>query len=260
MVRAILFDLDNTLLWDDKSIKKAFQATCLLAEKKHGVNPESLERKVRETAQSLYASYETYPFTRMIGINPFEGLWGDFMDEGEDFQRLKNIVPAYRRDAWTKGLQLLGINDPDFGYELAEKFPEERKKNPCVYEDTFTVLDQLRDNYQLLLLTNGSPELQRTKLDITPALTSYFDHIVISGAFGKGKPDPEIFEHALELLSVQKEEAMMVGDNLLTDILGASRTGISSAWVNRQQKEQTDVQPTYELAALADLLPIFNGE
>ena len=40
----------------------------------------------------------------MIGINPFEGLWGTFDDAGESFQKMKGIVPTYRREAWTRGL------------------------------------------------------------------------------------------------------------------------------------------------------------
>ncbi|MCG2953054.1 HAD-IA family hydrolase, partial [Escherichia coli] len=75
------------------------------------------------------------------------------------------------------------------------------------------------------LLTNGSPQLQNIKLEITPEIVPYFDEIVISGAFGRGKPDPSIFDHALSLLNLSKDEVIMVGDNLMTDILGASRAG-----------------------------------
>lgn len=256
MTKAIIFDLDNTLLWDDKSVKEAFKATCAIAEKKYAINPEMLELKVRKNARELYASYDTYPFTQNIGINPFEGLWGDFPDEGEGFRELSKMVPTYRKEAWTKGLENLGVNDPAFGYKLAETFPVERKKHPYVYDETFKILDQLKGEYQLLLLTNGSPDLQHTKLTITPELTPYFDYIVVSGAFGKGKPDPAIFDHALRLLSVHKEEALMVGDNLMTDILGASRVGMDSIWVNRDHKEKNEIEPTYEIANLEELSPI----
>src|SRR5690606_10608346 len=122
---------------------------------------------------------ETYSFTQMIGINPFEGLWGNFLDDHDHFRKMKEIVPGYRKEAWTEGLKKMGIDDTNFGYELAERFPEERRKLPFVYEETFNVLDTLKENYRLLLLTNGSPDLQNTKLKITPELTPYFDQIVI---------------------------------------------------------------------------------
>ncbi|MEN1967139.1 HAD family hydrolase [Lentibacillus sp. N15] len=256
MLKAILFDLDDTLLWDSKSIQEAFRATCKLAEDNYQVDPVLLEEKVRKNARALYASYDTYEFTKEIGINPFEGLWGNFTDEGESFRKLSQIAPTYRKDAWTKGLAELGIDDKQFGERLAETFPKMRKKMPFVYGDSFTVLEELKGEYRLLLLTNGSPDLQQTKLDMTPELVPYFDHIVVSGAFGKGKPDPAIFSYALEILEVAPDEAIMVGDNLMTDILGASRTGMESIWVNRYGKLLQDVVPTYEVGKLAEVLSI----
>lgn len=100
----------------------------------------------------------------------------------------------------------MGVDDQDFGYELAERFPQERRNLPFVYEETFKILDRLQEKYKLLLLTNGSPDLQKTKLAITPELVPYFDHIVISGDFGRGKPDPSIFEHALSRMSLKKRK------------------------------------------------------
>lgn len=256
MIKAIFFDLDDTLLWDQKSIKKAFVATCKVAEDRYRLDSNQFEEAVREAARNLYSSYETYPFTQMIGINPFEGLWGNFLDDQEDFKKMKETVPTYRKDAWTMGLKTMGVDDPEFGYELAERFPQERRNLPFVYEETFKTLDALKGEYQLLLLTNGSPDLQNTKLGITPELVPYFDQIVISGDFGRGKPDPSIFEHALSLMSLNKGEVIMVGDNLMTDILGANRAGIKSVWINRHEKERNEVIPTYEIKHLEELFPI----
>ncbi|WP_066066705.1 HAD family hydrolase [Neobacillus soli] len=256
MIKAIFFDLDDTLLWDQKSIKEAFVATCKAAEDRYGVDADQLEEAVREAARNLYASYEFYPFTQMIGINPFEGLWGNFLDVHVDFIKMKEMAPAYRKEAWSAGLKTMGVDDPDFGDELAERFPQERRNAQFVYEETFQTLDGLKGNYQLLLLTNGSPDLQNTKLAITPELVPYFDQIVISGDFGSGKPDPAIFEHALSLLSVGKDEVLMVGDNLMTDILGANRAGIKTVWINRHDKKRNEVIPTYEIQQLGELYAI----
>ncbi|MGT0115238.1 HAD family hydrolase, partial [Streptococcus pneumoniae] len=82
------------------------------------------------------------------------------------------------------------------------------------------------------------------------------DQIIISGAFGRGKPDPTIFEHALERMGLTKDEVIMVGDNLMTDILGASRAGIKSVWINRHDKERNEVIPSYEITHLEELYPI----
>jgi putative hydrolase of the HAD superfamily len=257
-IKAIIFDLDDTLLWDKKSVQEAFFKTCKLAEEKYKISPVRLEEAVRKEARALYEGYDTYEFTKMIGINPFEGLWGEFLEEHASFPIMREIIPVYRKDAWTKGLLALGIDDPEFGEELAEAFPENRKTSPYVYEETFSVLNQLKGKYSLLLLTNGSPHLQNTKLSITPEISPYFDHIVISGDFGKGKPDPSIFEHAVSLIGVDKTECLMVGDNLMTDILGANRAGIKSVWINREKAAKQEILPTYEIHHLEELFALLD--
>lgn len=254
MIKAVIFDLDDTLLWDKKSVHEAFRVTCEYAKAQDDrINVEELEAAVREEARQLYASYETYDFTQLIGINPFEGLWANFQDREESFQKLKELAPGYRFASWDLGLKKIGIENESLAKELSDQFPLERRKHPFVYEETFEILDTLRDQYQLLLLTNGSPDLQNIKLELTPELVPYFDHIVISGAFGKGKPDQSIFEHALSLLELQRDEVVMVGDNLMTDILGAERAGISSIWVNRHQQITSEVVPTYEVKNLREV-------
>jgi putative hydrolase of the HAD superfamily len=258
VLKAVIFDLDDTLLWDERSVKEAFLATCQEAEKKYSINPQDLEEAVRREARTLYSSFETYPFTTMIGINPFEALWANFNDEThEQFRKLKELAPSYRKDSWTKGLKAFGIDDSDFGQTLAEMFPAERRNRPIVYEETFEVLNTLKEKYKLLLLTNGSPELQQEKLAGVHELAPFFEHIIISGAFGKGKPDVSIYTHALGLLGIQNHEAIMVGDKLTTDILGASRSKIKSVWINRRKAAQTDdATPDYVIENLKELCQI----
>lgn len=256
--KAVLFDLDDTLLWDDRSVQEAFDATCETGASRSGLNAKELEAAVREAARELYASYETFPFTKMIGINPFEGLWANFLaGEQEEFRKLQQIAPLYRRDAWTRGLKALGVDNPELGAELAEQFPAERRKRPYVYEETFRLLDQLKGKYKLLLLTNGSPDLQQEKLDGVPELAPYFDHIIISGTFGEGKPAASIFKHALERLDIEPEDGIMVGDKLTTDILGANTIGMTSVWINRHGAVRSDeIIPSHEIKHLEELLPL----
>ena len=259
MIKAVFFDLDDTLLWDKKSVAEAFALTCGMVQEKYGVDHLELEAAVREEASSLYSSYDTYEFTKMIGINPFEGLWGNFEEDHEEFRKMKEMVSRYRREAWINGLARLGIQDEAFCASLAEEFRLQRGQLPFVYDETFYVLNQLQGKYNLLLLTNGSPDLQNTKLAMTPEIAPYFDHIIISGAFGRGKPDPSIFEHCLERMGIEKEEAIMVGDNLMTDILGANRVGMKSVWINREGHVQNEVVPDFEITDLRELLTILDS-
>jgi putative hydrolase of the HAD superfamily len=185
-------------------------------------------------------------------------MWANFSEgEHENFRKLQQFAPVYRKEAWTRGLRALGVDDSALGAELAERFPAERRSRPLAYEETFEVLDELKGKYKLLLLTNGAPDLQKEKIAGFPELASYFDFIVISGEFGEGKPSPAIFRHAVELLGIDTAEGIMVGDKLTTDILGSGSIGMPNVWINAHGVTRTDeIVPRYEIRRLRDLLGI----
>jgi putative hydrolase of the HAD superfamily len=261
MIKAVLFDLDDTLLWDERSIREAFAATCKLAEDEYGLDPIKLEMAVRREAANLYESFEAYPFTKQIGINPYEALWAQFTEgEHASFRKLQQFAPYYRKEAWTRGLQSLGIHNASYGEMLAEQFPVERRNRPIVYEETFQILNELRQKHEILLLTNGSPDLQKSKLAGVPELTPYFEHIVISGQFGEGKPAASIFKHAMKLLNIDASEGIMVGDKLTTDMIGAIGVGMKAVWINRDGKPRSDtIIPDYEIRNLLELHEIITN-
>jgi len=254
-VQAVFFDLDDTLLWDERSVKESFEAVCETAAKAKGIDAKELEEAVRNEARALYQSYDTFAFTQMIGINPFEGLWANFSaGEQPEFRRLEELAPGYRKESWRRGLLKLGVDDEQLAGELAEQFAAERRSRPHVYEETFQVLGELKGNKKLLLLTNGCPALQQEKIAGVPELAPYFDEIVISGTYGKGKPDPTIFEHALSLLGLTPEQTLMVGDKQTTDIKGGNSAGLTTVWINRTGKvKDPSIEPDYEIKHLSEL-------
>ncbi|WP_342574285.1 HAD family hydrolase [Paenibacillus sp. FSL M8-0142] len=254
-ITAVLFDLDDTLLWDERSVEEAFEVTAEAGAAAAGVDAKELLNAVREEARSLYASYDTFAFTQMIGINPFEGLWANFTAGSQpEFRKLQELAPMYRKESWRRGLARVGVENESLAETLAERFASERRSRPYVYEETFDVLKELQGKVQLLLLTNGSPDLQQEKLDGVPELIPYFDHIVISGDFGKGKPDVSIFQHALELLGAKPGEAVMVGDKLTTDIKGGNAAGLHTVWINRVDRPKDPaIVPEFEIKHLSEL-------
>src|SRR5699024_1826984 len=127
------------------------------------------------------------------------------------------------------------------------------------YEETLEVLEELKGEYKLLMLTNGSPDLQHMKLSYSPELVPFFDEIVISGAVGQGKPSETIFKHALDLLDVNTDEAIMIGDNTNNDILSAVRIRMDSIWINHRTRPEVDVTPTYEVDRLKEVIPIIKS-
>ncbi|WP_223066261.1 HAD family hydrolase [Paenibacillus caui] len=260
-IEAVCFDLDDTLLWDERSVREAFEAVCKNASDLTGVDPVKLEESVRKEARELYESYETFPFTKLIGINPFEGLWANFnAGHQPEFRKLEQLAPVYRKESWHLGLLACGVDNKELASKLSDQFAAERRARPYIYEETFQILDELKGKVKLLLLTNGCPALQREKLDGVPKLAPYFDEIIVSGSFGKGKPDVSIFEHALSLLHTSPEQTIMVGDKLTTDIKGALGAGITAVWINRDGKSRNDeIVPDYEIKHLSELHDILNS-
>lgn len=258
----IIFDLDNTLIWDEKSTDEALDATCEAAEQALGLKIGLLKQSIIQSAHSVFRELECYAYLTNIEVTAMEAMWARFDDgEAAELQLMKEAAPAFRKNVWERGLLELGIHDEDLAVKLAEQFPAERRKRPFVYEETFEVLEALSAKYPLMLLTNGTPDLQKEKLYGINGLSDYFPHVVISGEVGCGKPAPQIFEHTMNLAGLKPEQCLMVGDNLFTDILGASRTGIASAWLNRsrQQLPEGAARPTFEIQSLRDieaLLPL----
>src|SRR5699024_12852833 len=91
-------------------------------------------------------------------------------------------------------------------HHLCVQFIKNCYTNPFLFDETITVLNELKNHYKLLLITNGAPSLQYTILQLTPELYRYFQDIVISGSIGDGKHDSIIFDHAIYRESVRNEE------------------------------------------------------
>lgn len=254
MKKALIFDLDDTLLWDAKSVETALHLTCEAVGKDHS---EALYNAIREEAPKLYKSYSFYAFTQQIGINPFEGLWGTFDDGTFDFPAMEQEIAEYQEKAWQNALFKIGLTDEQLALTLSCQFRTIRKNHPFVYEETFDVLKEVAKDYKIGLLTNGAPSLQNTKLGLTPELATYVDAIVISGEVGVGKPDTAPFIEILKKLDCTPAQAMMIGDNLQTDIRGANALKIDSVWINHHGTVAPgDVHPTYTIHRLSELLNI----
>ncbi len=94
-----------------------------------------------------------------------------------------------------------------------------------LFENTFEILDYLSTKYRLHIITNGFDEVQNTKLNKSKIHT-YFKTITNSENAGVKKPNPKIFNYALQLAQTTAQNSIMVGDNYEADILGAKNIGM----------------------------------
>jgi YjjG family noncanonical pyrimidine nucleotidase len=124
-----------------------------------------------------------------------------------------------------------------------------------------SVVRSLHGRVGLLLITNGLTEVQRPRF-ARSAVGQYFPKVVISEEVGVAKPDPKIFDIAFEQMgNPAKEDVLIVGDSLTSDIKGGSLYGIDTCWFNPgQQPRDPDLEIRYEIAELAELLEIVNHD
>lgn len=116
------------------------------------------------------------------------------------------------------------------------------------------LLADLKNRHQLYVVTNGIAATQHRRL-ADSGLVNYFDNVFISEEIGHKKPDPEFFDYIADnITNFNKQRALVVGDSLTSDILGATKYGLDSVWFNPTHQPNLGVaKPTYEIDHLLDL-------
>lgn len=252
-VKAVFFDLDDTLVVDEVVSREALQATAAHAASAHGAEAERFVRDARRHARALWAAGPSHAFCRSIGISAFECLWGKFAGDTPDLRQLREWSHAYREQVFDAALRDQLIESSEGAHELAETFARERRKLQRLMPDARETLARLSSKYTIALLTNGAPDLQREKIAAS-GLAPFFKAIAVSGEHGIGKPRPEIFHRLAAEAGVEPSEAVMVGNSLERDIAGAHNAGIVSIWIKvAGSEEHHPVEPHHTITGLAEL-------
>lgn len=233
--KAILFDLDDTIVADDAVYEKAW---------------ENVFKKPILQASELDIS-------KLLAAIKQAGEW--YYSDPERLRKARQNLYAARREVVTIALSSLGINHPKLARGLADSYSEEKEKVIFVYPDAIETISHFnKEGIPLALLTNGSSEYQRKKIERF-GLAPFFSYIFIEGELGMGKPDEQLFRHALGRLGVaDPSEAWMVGDRLEHDVKPAQKLGIYAIWVDWRGEglpESSTVQPDRIIRKLSELLP-----
>jgi putative hydrolase of the HAD superfamily len=253
-IRALLFDLDDTLAVDEAVSHETFAHVAAVASARFEAEPTRFATDSMEIARSLWAKGECRPFCRSIGISAFECLWGGFAGDSPELTALRDWATAYRVEVFAKSLVAQGRNaSEDAAVMLSLEFATTRRARQRLLPGARELMAELATSYKLALLTNGAPDLQREKIAAS-GLESFFQAIAVSGEHGIGKPKPEIFHRLLAELGVSADEAVMVGNSLERDIAGARNAGIRSIWIRVPgSEEQAEVTPDHTITNLAEI-------
>ena len=115
----------------------------------------------------------------------------------------------------------------------------------------------LSRDHRLYLLTNAVASVQKTRF-ANSAIAPYFQGAFISEEVGVGKPDPAYFEYVFRAVpGLARDNALVIGDSLTSDIQGANNAGLPCCWFNpKGQPRPQGLRIDYEIRTLEELYAI----
>ena len=223
-ITAISFDADGTL-WDFTQVMR------------HALNRalDELRRHVPTPARPL--TVETMIAIRNQAAAELKGQPVNMED--------------IRLAAFQKTLHHVGTSDNGLAAHLTALYLKHRFEDIRLFDDVIPSLDALQDRYTLGLLTNGNTYPDRC------GLQGRFQFAVFAQDHGVEKPDPRLFQIALERAGCDNVEMLHVGDSLRDDVGGANGVGVRSVWLNRNRRtNNSGIQPDFKITSLTDLTKI----
>jgi putative hydrolase of the HAD superfamily len=236
-LRAILFDVGDTLWYTARRPDR-----------------DALRRTGEESARAALAA---------IGLehpNPSEvatAAW-HAANHGHVRARRSLVEPDYNELVRQSMRQMgLEMTPEQAGEVLRAIYVSGVQSGKCAYDDARPTLDALREmGFALGIVTNRAiggdhfrGDLRAIGLDIA------WDVIAVSSEVGHPKPHPAPFHAALEALSVDAAEAMMVGNSLKEDVAGAQELGMTTVWLE-MEPDIEGVTPDYTITAIGQLLDL----
>ena len=224
MIHLITLDLDNTL-WD-------IEKTMVRAEKELRMHLKS----VSEKAFDIYRSDTTSEIRNRL------------LREQPD---LRSNLTEFRKVLLGEIFFLAGNSIQDSKILASSAFNTffEFRNKVVFFEGAIDVLATLSEKYKVYALTNGNADVKMIGIDM------YLSGAVSSAEVGVSKPDPEIFEAALNKAGVEAKSCIHVGDDYEDDIVGASNAGIASIWLNPQHKNDPNMNLATKVVSKVTEIP-----
>ncbi|MCQ2418863.1 MAG: YjjG family noncanonical pyrimidine nucleotidase [Clostridia bacterium] len=222
MINFLFLDLDDTILDFEKAEEKAIAKAFV----DFGIEPtESEIERYKKINLLQWERYERGEITREEVLTVRFDIFFEKYGLHIDGEYADSVYRHY-----------LGIGH--FFVDGAEELLEELKKR----------------RMRLFIASNGVAATQDSRLD-SAGIRPYFERIFISETTGFHKPEKEYFDYCFDHIPFfRREEAMIVGDSLTSDILGGIRAGIKTCWFNPKNKPpRADIVPDFEIKTLSEI-------
>lgn len=209
-LKHIFFDLDRTL-WD-------------------------FDTNSRSTLIELYHKFDLEQYNG-LSSDVFLHTYEKYNDLLWEAYRKKEVTKAFLRvNRFEATLKELGVNlGSHVSNEMADFYVEESPNKTLLFDGTVAMLEALKQEFSLHIITNGFKEIQYKKLK-NCNIIQYFDEIICSEETGYQKPDSEIYLVAMQRASAKPQNALMVGDDVEVDLMGAQSCRMNDAWFNPHKK------------------------
>ncbi len=198
--KTIFFDLDHTL-WD-------------------------FETNSRETLTSLHTFFELrelgVPLNEFVAV--YEEINYKLWDQYAHGKIDRSVLRVLR---WRRAFLQFGIRDQELHQAFGRAYIEQCPLKSALMPGTLELLDWLKGQVSMCIITNGFSEVQSVKLE-NSKIADYFDAVITSELAGVKKPHARIFEMALKQMNANAETSLMVGDNQRADILGGHNSGMDT--------------------------------
>lgn len=221
-IEHVFFDLDHTL-WDfDRNSALAF---------KEVFKKQKIELNIEEFLQVyMPINFKYWELYRNNSVTK----------EALRYGRIKDSFDSLKFEAQDTTINL-----------IADDYIEYLPHNNHLLEGSMEILEHLKRDYKLHIITNGFEEVQHKKMR-NSAILKYFETITTSEEAGVKKPHPLIFEKALQKSGAQISNSVMIGDNLEADIIGAHAFGLHVIHLNSGGQNLQDQHP--QIQKLKELL------
>lgn len=220
----LLFDADNTLLDFTRSEDAAIRLTM----NAFGITP----------TDELCESYSR------INLSLWKALERKEID--------KNTLKTKRFELFLKENSLQGDH-----VLMAKYYMDSLSRQSFVMDGAKELLIALKNDYEIYIITNGIGFIQRGRMGAS-VINGLYKKLYISEEIGFEKPDVRYFERVFEdIEGFDKERAIIIGDSLSSDILGAVNCGVDSCFFTPGGKMPSgDIRPTYVATDFSQILNI----
>ena len=229
MIKTLLWDVDGTLLDFGKSesygIRKCFEKFGL------GECTDEMLERYSKINHKYWQMLETGEITKQQVLT--ERFVEFFKSENINFDRIDEFNDEYQ----------ICLGDKAFFCDKA-----------------FETINSLKDKYKQYAVTNGTYIAQQRKLTQT-GLINIFDDVFISDKIGFEKPNIEFFNAVQEKVGkFNKNEVMIIGDSLSSDMKGGNNAGILCCWYNPHNIEnKSNIKIDFEINDISEILDILEN-